>query len=176
MGSRTSRRSCKRTRPRCRARRVRRWSRRTCSSRTSSSASPSSLTLRSLARASARSASRSASVLTRPRSLLTVVRTGYVCQPPACCAYQSRRAACSRGAKHVTYAVRLAPCAVAPPSPPPPSPPLSPLPSPQVTEQAGRALGDGRLDPGRLGAQMERVGGTVIKDPTQILALALALA
>ena len=34
----------------------------------------------------------------------------------------------------------------------------------QVSEQAGRALGDGRIDAGRLGAQMERVGGTVIKD------------
>ena len=33
-----------------------------------------------------------------------------------------------------------------------------------VSEQAGRALGDGRIDAGRLGAQMERVGGTVIKD------------
>ena len=43
-----------------------------------------------------------------------------------------------------------------------PSPP--PSPPPQVTEQAGRALGDGRLDAGRLGAQMERVGGGVIKD------------
>ena len=34
----------------------------------------------------------------------------------------------------------------------------------QVSEQAGRALGDGRIDAGRLGAQMECVGGTVIKD------------
>ena len=38
---------------------------------------------------------------------LRTVRTGYAHPPSACCAYQRHRAACSRGAKHGTHAVRV---------------------------------------------------------------------
>ena len=46
-------------------------------------------------------------MLTRTSRRLRTVRTGYACQPPACRTYQRHRAACSRGTKHGTYAVRV---------------------------------------------------------------------
>ena len=46
-------------------------------------------------------------VLTLQPMLTSTPRAGYACRPPACCTHQRHRAACSRGAKHGTYAVRV---------------------------------------------------------------------
>ena len=44
-------------------------------------------------------------VLTLQPMLTSTPRAGYACRPPACCTHQRHRAACSRGAKHGTYAL-----------------------------------------------------------------------
>ena len=49
------------------------------------------------------------SKLTRTSRGLRTVRTGYAYQPPACCTYQRRRAACPGGRHDCTYAVHVRP-------------------------------------------------------------------